>query len=381
MPGVVSQSRGRSFLLTVLGPPAVIVGFFWGIPIIIGAFNEFGRDATSSERVALSTLMDESLRRDRLPLLTRLRVFETPDGFHEMLFVADVLDDRVIAVGETKMFSIDLPSGSVGHVRDFSSTVGRVFSVTASQSEIWIHGSGGFVQVNPVTPALPPRVVMLDEEAREPQWFGDRVIATGNKEVLRFYEPNEDIGSAVLIEKVGDPLFPIVDSGLSVFFNLLSFTVDTDQRRIAAAFRLSNRIHVYDRNGALTRSVAGPVEVKLDFDIVPRNSDIGGHTFGINEETRFTYLDLDSDRELIVALFAGLNGSGPGMPRGPGSAFSGDELHVFRWDGTLVGTWRFPEMVIAVRLDEVRQRIYAVREFPFWSVIELDATPLYGWTP
>ena len=101
----------------------------------------------------------------------------------------------------------------------------------------------------------------------------------------------------------------------------------------------------------------------------------------VESETRFTYLDLDSDRELIVALFAGLNGSGPGMPRGPGSAFSGDELHVFRWDGTLVGTWRFPEMVIAVRLDEVHQRIYAVREFPFWSVIELDATPLHGWTP
>lgn len=378
MARIVSRSRNRSSVLIVLGPLAVVVGLVWVLPNVSGSFDEFGGDTAPHERITLSALMDESLRRDRLPVLKRLQVFETPPDFQEMLFFADVLDGRVIAVGETKMFSIELSSGSAGPSVDFGSVIGRVFSVTmASQSDLWIHGSGGFLQVNPARPTHPTRLVVLDEEARDPEWFGDLLVATGSTKVLRFYEVNETNGAAVLIKEIGDPLFPIVDSGLSVFFNLLSFTVDPAQQRLAVAFRLSDRLHVHDLDGVLTRAIAGPVEVKLDFDIVPRDPDVGGYTFGINHETRFTYLDVDSDRDLIVALFAGRNGSGPGMPRGPGSAFSGDELHVFRWDGTPVGTWRLPEAVISIRLDDRSQRIYAVREFPFWSIVELDASSLY----
>ena len=62
---------------------------------------------------------------------------------------------------------------------------------------------------------------------------------------------------------------------------------------------------------------------------------------------------------------------------GADNLFVGDELHVFGWDGTLVGTWRLPEAVSSFRLDETRRRLYAVRPSPTPSVLELDAGPLY----
>lgn len=205
--------------------------------------------------------------------------------------------------------------------------------------------------------------------------LGDSVVASSPATPLGFYEVDAD-DAATLIRQSA-PLFPVIDPGLAVFFNVVSLTVHPDQRQLAVAFRLSARLHFHDRTGALTRAVAGPVEVKLDFDVVPRAS---GYSFGLNGETRMAYLDLDSDRSLIAALFAGRSRN-----TGARNLFAGDELHVFRWDGTLVGTWRLPEAVVSLQLDEDRRRIYAVRQSPTWSIIELDAGPLYrdeaGWRP
>lgn len=339
-------------------------------------------DGASEPPPPFSRLLDDSARRGRLPVLPELRVLTPPADFGEVLFFGDVLGNRIVGVGETKMFAVDPTTGAAAQTVDFSGAVGRVSSVTTvSNSDLWIHGSGGFVHWDPAHTGSARRIVILDDEARKPEWFGDDlIVATGSAEVLRFYDVGEfanQTSGAMLMKESGEPLFPIADRGLSVFFNLLSFTVDPGQQRLAVAFQLSDRIHVYGRDGALLRAIAGPVAVRLDFDILRRPPTVGGYTLGLNDETRFTYLDVDSDRDFIIALFGGRNGSEPGMPRGPGFGFSGDELHVVRWDGRPVGMWRLPEAAIRMRLDEIGRRLYVVREFPSWAIVELDAEPIY----
>ena len=338
-------------------------------------------DDGAGEPPPFSQLLDDSARRGRLPVLPELRVLTPPADFGEVLLFGDILGDRIVAVGETKMFAVDPITGAAARPVDFSGVVGRAWSVTtASRSDLWIHGTGGFVHWDPAETGSARRIVMLDDEARKPEWFGDLIVATGNTEVLRFYDAGGIAGApsvATLIKEVGEPLFPIADRGLSVFFNLLSFAVDPDQQRLAVAFQLSDRIHVYSHDGVLRRAIAGAVAVRLDFNILRRAPTVGGYSLGLNDETRFTYLDVDSDSDLIVALFGGRNGSAPGMPRGPGFGFSGDELHVVRWDGRPVGMWRLPEAAIRIRLDEVGRRLYVVREFPSWAIVELDAEPIY----
>ena len=379
MPLVCWSSRSVRIVMQVLGPLGAMVGLIWTMPLMGSLFGsaDSPRDV-SGELVSLSSLLDESRRRDRLPVLNRLRTFDAPDDFQGMLLSADVLDDRLMMVGSTMLVPVDLRNGTVEPAIDlggFTDTVGRVLTATkASPSELWIAGTGGFALLDPAAPDRPARVVTLDGEAVRPVWLGDVIMAAGRTTLLRFYATGAaDDTIATLVREAGEPLFPVMDSGLQAFFGLVSFTVHPDQKQFAIAFQLADRLHIYNHEGALTRAVAGPVKVKLDFDIVPRASAVGGHTFGINGETRMAYLDVDSDGDVIASLFAGRSRNA-----GAADIFSADEMHVFRWDGTLVGVRRLPEAVISFRLDEVRRRIYAVRRSPSWSVIELDASPIHS---
>lgn len=371
-PAFPTVRRRSRAVLQLLGPLGALVALLWTIPIVGNLLTGADHlDDAATERIVMSSLLDEARRRDGLPVLSQLRAFGEPDDFQDLLLFADVVDDRLLAVDGGAVTPFDLESGARGPAMDLGgviAAVGAVRSATiTSQSELWIAGSGGFAQFDPAEPDRPARVIMLDRNAFGPMWFGDGVVASSPTTPLGLYEVDED--DAATLVRQDAPLFPVVDPGLALFFNLVSLTVHPDQRQLAVAFRLNARLHLHDRTGALTRAVAGPVEVKLDFDIVPRASR---HSFGLNDETRMAYLDLDSDRSLIAALFAGRSRN-----TGARNVFAGDELHIFRWDGTLVGTWRLPEAVVSLQLDETRRRLYAVRQSPTWSIIELDAGPLY----
>lgn len=363
------MSRSLRFLLAVFGPVAVLVVLLAGVPLFFGSHPEL--QESTVERMGLSRVVDQSRRRAQLPILRRLRILGAPDDFQGLLRYADVIGDRVIVIADTRVIPVDLRTGAVGPaVADLGAAIGRVRSVTTTpRAEIWINGSDGFVRFDPGAPAAPARRILLDAEARDPMWFGDRIVSRGNATVLRLYDVHES--TATLIREFGEPLYPGLGLGLSVYLNRVSKTVHPDQDRLAVAFQSSARLHVHDRSGALIRAVAGPVEIDLDFDLVPAAPEIGGYRFSLNNETSFSYLDVDSDRNLIAALFGGRrNGDGA-------DPFLGDELHVFRWDGTPAGVWRLPDPVNQIGLDAANRRIYGVRERPFPSIVELDAGPLY----
>ena len=400
MARLIPSSRGMKFVLGVLGPLAAVVVFVWVIPGVVRVIRESNHADSHGEpssSVAFSSVLDDSPRRNSLPVLRRLRTFgsrgDLPEG--SISHIADVRGDRIVMVGSTWITSIDKGDGEVGPVASLGARsgpdnllrrIGRITgAIVAPASDIWLGGRRGLAKLDFDAPGRLTPVIRFDDGARPPMaWFGDTIVTSSNTEFLRFYDADLD-GTvsgdgphetrATLRRSVGEPLFPITTTGLPVFFNWVSFAVRPDQRRLAAAFRLSDRIHVYDEDGELVRAVAGPVAVKLDFDIVPRLPGVGGYTFGVNEETRFAYLSADGDDDFIMALFSGL------YPGSDDDISTGDELHVFRWDGTLAGVWRLPASIEAFRLDPASRRIYGspgVREAsPFPSVVEFDAEPIY----
>lgn len=366
--------RVGKYVTRVLGPVAVIVVLFWSLPFIIELVDAPQIDAPQNEtiqQITLSSLTDESVRRGTMPFLTRSRAFGGPSDFQELVLFADIVGEgQLVVIGERTVTLVDVQSGAVGPpVMDVGDRLGSLSSVTmTSESQLWIRGAGGLAQLDSAVGDF-SRIVILDAEARDPMWLGSQVVATGRDTVFRFYELDENAVAAV--DEVGDLLFSGVPPGLSVSLNRMTKSVHPEEPRIAVAFQLSDRLHIYDGSGNLLRAIAGPVDVKLEFDVLRGFTDAGGYRFGISQQTRFSYLDVDSDSDRIVALFAGRSYA-DGV-----DSLAGDELHVFRWDGTFVGAWRLPETVVSIRLDEGGQRVYAVREQPFWSVVEFDASPLY----
>lgn len=235
MPLACWSSRNVRIVTQVLGPLGAIVGLIWAMSFMGLLFGSpDSPHGASSERVSLSSLLDESRRRDRLPVLSRLRTFDAPDDFPGTLLFADTLHDRLMIVGSTMLVPVDLRNGTVESAIDLSSfadTVGRVLTATkASPSELWIAGTDGFALLDPAAPDRPARVVTLDDQAVRPIWFGDVVVAAGRTTLLRFYATSDaDDTIATLVREAGEPLFPIVDSGLQVFFSLVSFTAVVSQ--------------------------------------------------------------------------------------------------------------------------------------------------------
>ena len=122
-------TRSKNFLLAVLGPLGVLIGLTWVLPSILDLLDRFGKQ-TSGERAAMSTLMDQSLRRDHLPVLDQLRIFGTPEDFRELLLDAVVHDDHVIVVGETRIDRINLQDGRIEpDSTDVGKTIGRAVRV------------------------------------------------------------------------------------------------------------------------------------------------------------------------------------------------------------------------------------------------------------
>lgn len=377
-----SHSIHRHIVLPTLGPLAALLGVLWAVPILGELVG--GPDRVHDgdlARVPLSSVLDDSPRRDRIPMLTRLAVIDVPKDIRGPLLFAGVMGNRLMIVGSAAVAAVDPDSGTVESTIDlggFIGTAGRVLSstVVSSRSELWIRSTDrlALLELEEDSAEWRTRLVTLEGKAIEPAWLGDTIVATGGPTLLRFYRVDgTDPAVATLVRRAGEPLMPITESSLQVFLNLVSFAVHPNGQQLVLAFRLSDRLHIYDRDGVLLRAVAGPVEVKLDFDMVPREPRIGGYTFGINGETTMTYLDVDAKQDMIVALFAGQNRNG-----GATDIFAGDELHVFRWDGTLVGVWRMPEPVVSFQLDEAGRRIYAVRRSPSWSVIQVDASPIHS---
>lgn len=154
-------------------------------------------------------------------------------------------------------------------------------------------------------------------------------------------------GHLVSRSMVGRSLFPDVSARIvlvNLNANVIAAAPGGD--RIAQVFRRTSRIHVYSASGTLERRIAGPIEVVARYDEFPA-LDTGETKMRTRPDTKFCYIDVAATSTSIVALF-----SGRSLGEFPRSG--GEQLHVFQWDGRLIGAYKLdaPVQEIAAGPDE-----------------------------
>ena len=188
-----------------------------------------------------------------------------------------------------------------------------------------------------------PRNLLYSLPLRSGYWLSNAVFPESG--LLSVDELVE--GRLVSRSMVGRSLFPDVSASI-VLVNLNANVIAAapDGERIAQAFRRTSRIHVYTASGSLERRIAGPIEVVARYDEYPA-FDTDETKMRMRPDTKFCYIDVTATSTSIVALF-----SGRAFGEFPRS--SAEQLHIFKWDGRLIGAYKLdaPVQEIAAGPDE-----------------------------
>lgn len=134
--------------------------------------------------------------------------------------------------------------------------------------------------------------------------------------------------------------------------------------RIAVGSFYANRMEFYERDGTLdTVAIVGEA-------FTPRfamHATEAGTVLGPIDETRFGYIDLATDGDLVYALY-----SGRFMGDGAQRAVRTDLVRVFDWEGNYIGHFHLAEELHAITIDPRRQRMYGIRAEPEPAVLWFD---------
>ena len=218
--------------------------------------------------------------------------------------------------------------------------------------------------------AKPTRMLRADAGLFNPVWMGDTLVANGlfAGELLRFYT-NQGT-STVVAHAAGRPAFTRVPPEVALHLNRSALAVNPGRTRIAQAFLFTSRLQFYGRDGRILRTLAGPEEVTPDYRVVPdRREHIS--RFVRSDRTRFSYLDVAATDRLVYALFSGRS-------RGEydDRAYTADQLHVFTWEGTLVGIWKLDQDVYRIAVDPRTGVLYGARDLPYPAVVRFERPPV-----
>jgi hypothetical protein len=197
-----------------------------------------------------------------------------------------------------------------------------------------------------------------------------RVVATGllADRLLQFYHFRA--GALVAAESVKGPLFPEYPAEkVALSLNRGKIALHPRDHRIVQAFLFSSRVHIYSTEGVIERAIAGPVDAKgiieTKFD---KELGFDRHLQG-NKGTRYCYLDVTADDHRIYALFSGRTQGGfqGSVP------VSGDQLHIFDWDGRFLGAWHLDQDLFGIAVSA--GRLFArPREVP--GIFEYEVSDL-----
>lgn len=134
--------------------------------------------------------------------------------------------------------------------------------------------------------------------------------------------------------------------------------------RLALAARHSDRIDVYAPDGALVRTIRGPLGFEPVFEVAYQN---GVPYMASGDDLRFGYLDVAVTDARIVALHSGRT-----RKAFPGRANVADEVHVFDWEGRLLRRLRLDHETLTLALSPEGRRLYTVRREPTPALVAQD---------
>jgi hypothetical protein len=244
--------------------------------------------------------------------------------------------DRLLLVSDRK--TVLIAAASDRQQVEFAFGADRV--VTGGPPDtLWLQSGQGRLRAVAVANGQPAAdaPVQVHPLSRSAHWLtATDAITNGSFEdgLLRRYAlraPKNELARALLPTAVGGALiFPGLRTSLARPLNDTSLAVRPAGDLLALAFKWSDRLQIY-RTDTLTmeRSIAGPVETKLDFAILPRN---GTPTLSFTPDSAYSYVSVAADDEVVVALY-----SGKVRRRSQHRMSTGERLHLFSWDGRPLG--------------------------------------------
>lgn len=150
----------------------------------------------------------------------------------------------------------------------------------------------------------------------------------------------------------GEPPVDRVHADLAHYVNRTAMAA-TSGRGFVLAFLLEARLNIYDPEGRLHVSVAGPEHHRMEFSVA-RFDDTGAAAFRPSPEASFAYIDVATNQDLIVGLYA----NRPFGVHGPEGVFSANTIHVFDWAGRFHGRFKVAKDLTHVALDPASNRLY-----------------------
>lgn len=143
-----------------------------------------------------------------------------------------------------------------------------------------------------------------------------------------------------------------------------------DRSRFAVGTRHAGFVEFYTATGELAARAAGPFPFEPRFEV---RKGARGPSMASGGSLRFGYVDLAPAQDRVYALFSGRTRAGFGS-----RAAHGDQVHVFDWTGEYHGILRLDTEVIAITVDEARDRLIAVRHLPSPALISFPLRDLRG---
>jgi hypothetical protein len=129
------------------------------------------------------------------------------------------------------------------------------------------------------------------------------------------------------------------------------FAASPDGRHMALAYEYSSRIDLLDGAGAYVGFLRGPRATNsLKYRLVT-DPKLGHERALVSMASDAAYLDLAATNDRLYALFAGCPGQ---------CAYTGTQIHVFRWTGELVGQFAVDRTLVRIAVSPEDGVLYGV---------------------
>lgn len=324
-----------------------------------------------------------------LPTITHTGSFEyPPDATHPRPFTdVTVAGAWVVAAAgpgvirferATRKYAGEWEPSSSGLAQD--RVAPQFASVYSDHGRIWAYDYGHqtLIALNPDHFADPVenRLRLASNLVQPTKTSGGVIAATTDPSSLKFFAPDTaesgPLQTLRLIRSVDARVYPQAHQGIAVHVNRTSLAHDAGQRRTALAYVFVNRIQIFDRDGVLEHSIAGPDEVPLIFSAVHR--EVQGKAplgFRMTAHTRMAYVDIATAGDRVVGLFSGRTARA-----GAADWNAADQLHVFSWEGRLLGRWRLDTAITKLDFDETGTVMYGVTASPTPQLVQFDVTKI-----
>lgn len=240
--------------------------------------------------------------------------------------------------------------------------------VDPNAGTVWVYTfhTGEITRFRPAgSPAALDRIT-IEPGRFDPQWTGETIVAGGgaSDSILRWYhlpdhtltaERNVDTTlftrRATLAGVSGPPLFSGLPPDVAIHLNQSHLALSPKRRLLVAAFRHVDRLHIYSGDGRVERTLASPIPTQLNFSV--DESESSDPRFLRLPSTALVYVSVTANDHLIFALYSG-------HTFGTGFQTRGRQLHVFTWDGRLVGVWGLQPSVEKIAVEPSGEWLYGL---------------------